>query len=163
MKVASLLAHISGFEEHVVLVCPAVAERIRYNFVIQPVDLVSLPTMGEHVPIFAKSVSIFSLVAPATAGRGSQEWLYVVNANGSGGQWTAMFNQVVKANSLGKAKEDLERYLEDHPEDRLALRLLRRLPHWQPHVGIRLAERPDVPQESSSPSSTACHRSPSRM
>eukprot|EP00668_Euglena_longa_P026817 GGOE01033539.1.p1 GENE.GGOE01033539.1~~GGOE01033539.1.p1 ORF type:complete len:393 (-),score=111.35 GGOE01033539.1:1074-2252(-) len=148
MKVASLLAHFSGFEEHVVLVCPAVAERIKYHFTIQPVDLISLPTLGEHVPLFAKSVSIFSLVAHATSGRGTQEWLYEVNASGSGGQWTTTFNQVAKANSLEKAKGDLESYSKDHPEDRLALRLLRRLPFWQPQVGIRFAERPDVPQDA---------------
>eukprot|EP00667_Euglena_gracilis_P002512 EG_transcript_2511 len=69
MKVASLLAHLSDFEAHTVLVCPSVAERIKYHFTLQPVDLLSLPHLGEHVALYAKSFHVFSLVSNASAGR----------------------------------------------------------------------------------------------
>eukprot|EP00668_Euglena_longa_P026819 GGOE01033541.1.p1 GENE.GGOE01033541.1~~GGOE01033541.1.p1 ORF type:complete len:1010 (+),score=259.64 GGOE01033541.1:275-3031(+) len=146
MKVASLLAHLSGFEEHVVLVCPSVAERIKYHFVLQPADLVTLPTLGESAPLYAKGITVFMLMAHSSAGRGSQEWLYEVN-DASAGLWTTTFSQVAKAPSLEKAKEELAQYLKEHPEDRLARRLGNRLTHWQPRVGIVIAEQPDVPRD----------------
>eukprot|EP00667_Euglena_gracilis_P004755 EG_transcript_4781 len=145
MKVASLLSHLSDFDEHVILLCPSVAGRIKFHFTVQPADLVTLPSMGENVALYAKSITVFSLVAHVAAGRGSQEWLYEVNANESTGDWTKTFQQMAKAPNLEKADEDLRHHLDQHPEDRLARRLLHRLAHWQPRAGIVLQERPDVP------------------
>eukprot|EP00667_Euglena_gracilis_P001528 EG_transcript_1527 len=147
MKVASLLAHLSDFESHAVLVCPSVAERIRYQFAVQPVDLLSLPQLGEHVNLYAKPIAVHAVTARAATARGSQEWLYEVNANESSecaGDWKAVFKQLAKAHSLQKARDDLGQYLRDHADDRVAHRLLRRLPRWQPRVGLVLSERPDT-------------------
>eukprot|EP00667_Euglena_gracilis_P000972 EG_transcript_972 len=143
MKVSSLLSHLSGFEEPTVLVCPSLEERIKYTFRLQPVDLVALPALGEFNPLYAKSICIFSLMGHDGRHSGSQEWLYEVGGGDSGGKWTAVFRELAKATCPEKAAEDLRQYLTDHPEDRLASRLLHRLPRWQPRVGIVLAERPD--------------------
>eukprot|EP00667_Euglena_gracilis_P007813 EG_transcript_7897 len=147
MKVASLLSHLSDFAEHVVLACPYVAERVKYQFTLQPVDLVTLPALGTSVARYAKGISIFSLLGRADGGQPSQEWLYEVDAHEYAGAWTATFQQVAKAPSRERAREDLERYLQQHPSDSLARRLLRRLAFWQPRGGILIAERPDVPCE----------------
>eukprot|EP00667_Euglena_gracilis_P001414 EG_transcript_1414 len=148
LRVASLLSHLSDFEEHVVLVCPSVAGRVKFHFTLQPVDILNLPVLGETVAVYAKSITISSLEArAATTGRGSQEWLYEVNANESSGAWATTFGQIAKAPSTAKAREELAAYLQQHPGDRLAGRLLRRLPHWHPRGGLGVAERPDVPHE----------------
>eukprot|EP00667_Euglena_gracilis_P000496 EG_transcript_496 len=147
MKVASLLSHFSDFDEHVVLVCPYVAERVKYQFTLQPVDLVTLPALGTSVTHYAKGISVFTLLARAAEGQPSQEWLYEVNALEFTGAWTTTFRQVAKALSRERAREDLERYLQQHPSDLLARRLLCRLALWQPRVGIVVAERPDVPRD----------------
>lgn len=57
MKVASLLAHLSGFEEAVVLVDPSVEERLKYSFSLEPADLVALPVLGEHSGLHTKCVN----------------------------------------------------------------------------------------------------------
>lgn len=44
----------------------------------------------------------------------------------------AVFKQLAKAHSLQKARDDLGQYLRDHADDRVAHRLLRRLPRWRP-------------------------------
>lgn len=56
MKIASLLAHLSGFEEPVALVCPVLEERIKYRYALQPADYVFLPVLGEQNPIYSKCV-----------------------------------------------------------------------------------------------------------
>lgn len=56
LKVASLLSHLSGFEQSVALACPSLEERIKYTFNLQPVDLVALPMMGEYNALYAKCV-----------------------------------------------------------------------------------------------------------
>eukprot|EP00668_Euglena_longa_P009504 GGOE01011482.1.p1 GENE.GGOE01011482.1~~GGOE01011482.1.p1 ORF type:complete len:354 (-),score=76.69 GGOE01011482.1:2275-3336(-) len=155
MKVASLLSHLSGFSEHMVLVCPSVAERIKYHFTLQPVDLVTLPTLGEHIALYDKSISVFTLLARASGSRGSQEWLYEIDTHESTGDWTKAFNQVAKAHSMENAKGSLEQYLQQHPEDHLARRLLHRMAYWQPRMGIVIAERPDVPHDTAG-GSTHC-------
>eukprot|EP00668_Euglena_longa_P028288 GGOE01035482.1.p6 GENE.GGOE01035482.1~~GGOE01035482.1.p6 ORF type:complete len:125 (+),score=24.05 GGOE01035482.1:46-420(+) len=93
-----------------------------------------------------RSIGIFVLEAHRGRESGSQEWLYEVGGDGPGGLWTAMFHEVARASSIEKAKKDLGTYVEEHPEDHLARRLLNRLPLWQPRVGIELAERPDAPR-----------------
>eukprot|EP00668_Euglena_longa_P042576 GGOE01056356.1.p1 GENE.GGOE01056356.1~~GGOE01056356.1.p1 ORF type:complete len:994 (+),score=310.99 GGOE01056356.1:265-2982(+) len=148
MKVASLLSHLSGFRESVVLVCPSVEERIKYSFILQPADLVALPTLGDYVTLFSKSVNIFALEAKSSIDRESDEWLYQVSAGEKPGHWAAMFSELVKAQTTEKVKVDLEAYVMQHPEARLARRLLGRLAHWQPGTGIVLAERPDVPRDA---------------
>eukprot|EP00668_Euglena_longa_P018886 GGOE01023541.1.p1 GENE.GGOE01023541.1~~GGOE01023541.1.p1 ORF type:complete len:522 (-),score=141.05 GGOE01023541.1:342-1832(-) len=148
MKVASLLAHLSGFEQPTVLVCPSVEERVKYHFTLQPVDLVALPVLGRHVPLFSRSISVFLLEAHARSRScdAPQEWMYEVSVNECHGDWTATFSKVVKAETVEKATEDLGCYLLQHPDHRLARRLLGRLAHWQPQVGIVLAEQPDAPR-----------------
>eukprot|EP00667_Euglena_gracilis_P000852 EG_transcript_853 len=146
MKIASLLAHLSGFEEPVALVCPVLEERIKYRYALQPADYVFLPVLGEQNPIYSKSVTIYALQSRIILSDEPQEWLYEVSA-GDLGTWEAMFDGVTKAPSLETAREALDRHLDRHPGDWLARRLLSRLPYWQPRVGIVLAERPDVPRE----------------
>eukprot|EP00667_Euglena_gracilis_P001184 EG_transcript_1185 len=148
MKVASLLSHLSGFDASAVLACPSVEERIKYHFTLQPVDLVALPAMGEHIHLYARSISVFLLEAQAAGSRGAQEWLYEVAAGESKGHWAAAFQEVVKARSTDQAREELEGYLGQHPDDWVARRLLGRLAHWQPRVGVVLAERPDTDREA---------------
>eukprot|EP00667_Euglena_gracilis_P005451 EG_transcript_5486 len=143
LKVASLLSHLSGFDESTVLVCPSLEERIKYAFRLQPVDLVFLPSLGEFNHHYAKSVPIFILLDRENRHGGPQEWLYEVGGVERCGLWLTVFRDLAKAASLEKATADLQQYLEAHPEDRLAQRLLRRLPRWQPRVGLVLAERPD--------------------
>eukprot|EP00667_Euglena_gracilis_P005632 EG_transcript_5671 len=146
MKVASLLAHLSGFHEPVALLCPSVEERVKYHFSVQPVDLVSLPILGDSVPLYAKAVPIFSL-----EGRNAiqeDEWLYQIKADTSSRQWTETFQAVARANTLVEAQDTLGAYLTCHPTDALAHRLLFRLGRWQPRVGLTLAERPDGVQEA---------------
>eukprot|EP00667_Euglena_gracilis_P000584 EG_transcript_585 len=147
MKVASLLAHLSDFEAHTVLVCPSMAERIKYHFKLQPVDLLTLPDLGEHIALYAKGFSVFSLMTDASAGPGTQEWLYEVK-DGSIGDWTTTFTEAAKAYSLDRATGLVRDFLSAHPDHPLASRLLRRLPHWQPRLGLVMAERPDVPREA---------------
>eukprot|EP00668_Euglena_longa_P028282 GGOE01035476.1.p1 GENE.GGOE01035476.1~~GGOE01035476.1.p1 ORF type:complete len:1062 (+),score=255.96 GGOE01035476.1:261-3188(+) len=101
MKVASLLAHLSGFDESVVLACPSVEERIKYSFVLQPADLVALPTLGEHIPFYAKSITVFVLVAHECHSSGSQEWLYEVGADGCD-EWRSRFTEVIKPHPWSK-------------------------------------------------------------
>eukprot|EP00668_Euglena_longa_P010392 GGOE01012584.1.p1 GENE.GGOE01012584.1~~GGOE01012584.1.p1 ORF type:complete len:575 (+),score=191.01 GGOE01012584.1:1201-2925(+) len=148
MKVASLLSHLSGFHESVVLVCPSVEERIKYHFTLRPADLVALPMLGDHINLYSKSVNIFALEARASVGREAEEWLYQVSAGDCPGRWAVLFSELAKTHSLQKAQADLEGYITEYPEDRLAQRLLGRLPHWQPRVGIVLAERPDALREA---------------
>eukprot|EP00667_Euglena_gracilis_P002741 EG_transcript_2744 len=62
-KVASMLAHLSGFDAPAVLVCPAVEERMKYGFALRPVDLVALPALGDHFTPYAKSITVFELQA----------------------------------------------------------------------------------------------------
>eukprot|EP00668_Euglena_longa_P038011 GGOE01048974.1.p1 GENE.GGOE01048974.1~~GGOE01048974.1.p1 ORF type:complete len:158 (-),score=42.15 GGOE01048974.1:222-641(-) len=135
------------------------AERITYHFTLQPVDLVTLPTLGEHVPLYARSINVYTLTGRASGGRGLQEWLYEVNANEPTGDWTTTFNQVAKASSLEKAREELEQYLQQHADDWLARRLLHRLAYWQPRMGIVVAERPDVPREIHASGANCCELS----
>eukprot|EP00667_Euglena_gracilis_P006190 EG_transcript_6246 len=149
MKVASLLAHLSGFREPVALMCPAMEERVKYHFTVQPVDLVALPIMGEFVSLYAKSISIFSLVARIAVGHEAAEWLYQIGTTASSGHWAETFRAVARANTTAEARATLGAYLADHGGDALAQRLLGRLPHWQPHVGLTLAERPDGWREDS--------------
>eukprot|EP00668_Euglena_longa_P010385 GGOE01012576.1.p1 GENE.GGOE01012576.1~~GGOE01012576.1.p1 ORF type:complete len:591 (+),score=168.17 GGOE01012576.1:1201-2973(+) len=148
MKVASLLSHLSGFHESVALACPSVEERIKYHFTLRPADLVALPMLGDHINLYSKSVNIFALEARASVGREAEEWLYQVSAGDCPGRWAVLFSELAKTHSLQKAQADLEGYITEYPEDRLAQRLLGRLPHWQPRVGIVLAERPDALREA---------------
>eukprot|EP00667_Euglena_gracilis_P001806 EG_transcript_1808 len=150
MKVASLLSHLSGFEESAVLVCPSLEERIKYTFRLQPVDLVSLPALGQHTALYAKSITISTLEGGIRKRSQADEWLYEVGDQ-SCGLWAGVFQDLVKATSLEKVFEGLRQYVDDHPEDRLAARLLRRRPRWQPRVGIVLAERPDAPRGAGAP------------
>eukprot|EP00667_Euglena_gracilis_P001134 EG_transcript_1134 len=148
MKVASLLSHLSDFHDSVVLLCPSVEERIKYHFTLQPADLVSLPVLGEHVPLYAKSIGVFSLLGRASTCP-QEEWLYHVSSGDTPGQWAAVFGEVAKVSSLLKARDALEGYLDQCPGDRVARRLLGRLAHWQPRIGVVLSERPDVPATGS--------------
>eukprot|EP00667_Euglena_gracilis_P002143 EG_transcript_2142 len=145
MKVASLLSHLSGFDEPAVLACPSLEERVKYTFNLQPVDLVALPGLGEHHALYAKSIIVFALLDTCRRS-GTQEWMYEVGGGEGREQWTTVFREVVKAPSTDKAAMDLQRYIGDHPDDARAVRLLRRLAQWQPRVGVVLAERPDQPQ-----------------
>eukprot|EP00667_Euglena_gracilis_P001137 EG_transcript_1138 len=149
MKVASLLAHLSDFDSHTVLVCPSVVERIKYHFTLQPVDLLALPQLGELIALYAKAVCVSSLLADSPAGHGSQEqeWLYEVKDRSSC-QWSTTFHEAARAPSVQKAKDHVLHYLRDHPDDPLAHRLLARLPRWQPRAGLVVAERPDSPPEA---------------
>eukprot|EP00667_Euglena_gracilis_P028713 EG_transcript_37036 len=121
-------------------------ERTRFQFVLRPADLVALPAMGDFVALYAQSITVFLLEGqnPRACGSRSQEWVYEVGADEPAGDWAVTFDQVAQAETLEKARGVLEPYLEQHPEDPLAQRLLARLPHWQPCVGIVLAERPDA-------------------
>eukprot|EP00668_Euglena_longa_P003995 GGOE01004686.1.p2 GENE.GGOE01004686.1~~GGOE01004686.1.p2 ORF type:complete len:558 (-),score=132.28 GGOE01004686.1:189-1862(-) len=143
IKVASLLAHLSDFKQSVVLVCPSVEERIKYHFHLQPADLVALPGLGNYVALYSKSIRVFILEGRKACGQEPQEWLYHVGTDEAPGEWAATFDHIAEAASMEMARSSLNAYLHQHPEDRLAQRLLVRLVHWKPQLGIRLAERPD--------------------
>eukprot|EP00667_Euglena_gracilis_P001511 EG_transcript_1513 len=148
MKVAALLSHLSAFHESVVLLCPSVEERIKYHFTVQPADLISLPVLGEHVAVYAKSLTVFCLEGRVSVGPQAQEWLYQVSDKECASHWAALFREVARTHSLQKALEDVEGYLRQNPGDRLAQRLLGRLPYWLPRMGVVLAERPDVARDA---------------
>lgn len=56
LKMASLLAHLSGFTQSAIVVFPSVEERVKYSFALRPADLVALPALGDSLPLYAKSV-----------------------------------------------------------------------------------------------------------
>eukprot|EP00667_Euglena_gracilis_P001096 EG_transcript_1095 len=160
LKVATLLAHLSGFAHSVVLVSSAVEERVKYSFKLRPADLVALPNLGDCLPAYARSVTVHVLEAhvSSTGKTETQEWMYEVTGGQDTDDWATTFGLVAKAPALAQAQAHLEAYLKQHPADPLPLRLLARLPRWRPQVGVVLAERPDGPDQlraATAPSSIA--------
>eukprot|EP00667_Euglena_gracilis_P001317 EG_transcript_1317 len=149
LKVAALLAHLSGFPQPVVLACPVVEERVKHRFTLQPVDRVGLPELGEHAAIYARGFTVHLLKSTPVFNDGYKEWMCSAVSTEPCEDWSAAFQQAVTASSATEAQDGLRDYLDRHPDDWVARRLLNRCPRWQSAFGVVLAERPDPPNPAS--------------
>eukprot|EP00668_Euglena_longa_P024374 GGOE01030433.1.p1 GENE.GGOE01030433.1~~GGOE01030433.1.p1 ORF type:complete len:996 (-),score=297.12 GGOE01030433.1:178-2808(-) len=138
MKVASLLAHLSQFENGTVLADATLVERAKYLYSLKPVELVHLPklTAGGHT--IAPSSRVYLLQSRKQLEE--DEWLYQLERASPTSDWDQIFNHLTAATSREQLHELLQQYLIDHPMDSVALRLRSRLSMWVPGVGVTLCE-----------------------
>eukprot|EP00668_Euglena_longa_P025439 GGOE01031793.1.p1 GENE.GGOE01031793.1~~GGOE01031793.1.p1 ORF type:complete len:987 (-),score=303.47 GGOE01031793.1:1084-3660(-) len=134
-KVASILAHMNDFESGTILVDFNLEQRMRYSYTLRPVELLYLPWLKSFAKDLPASQRTFQLVNKKELQE--DEWLYQVEETGAS-DWNSTFEMLVAATSSQGAQSLLHRYLSDHPDDALALRLKDRLALWVPGRGIRV-------------------------
>eukprot|EP00668_Euglena_longa_P023923 GGOE01029869.1.p1 GENE.GGOE01029869.1~~GGOE01029869.1.p1 ORF type:complete len:912 (-),score=267.54 GGOE01029869.1:569-3052(-) len=138
VKVASMLSHMPQFENGTILVNARLEERVKFTYTLCPVELAHTAHVKSFTDAVSKSQVIFAVLSEKHLQE--DEWLYQINANEDGEtiNWASTFSKLVAACSMQEGRSLLERYLVDHPDDGLALRLRDRLPLWVPGLGIPL-------------------------
>eukprot|EP00668_Euglena_longa_P004160 GGOE01004872.1.p1 GENE.GGOE01004872.1~~GGOE01004872.1.p1 ORF type:complete len:976 (+),score=240.09 GGOE01004872.1:412-2928(+) len=142
MKVAAAFAHLSNMDGSVVLIDPAVEERVRYSFKLRPVDAVHFPLSGQYSVALARAVTIFLVESRIVFQEA--EWIYQVRDDDCCEGWPGVFANVLAADTQAQAGLYLRRHLAQHPDDFYALRLQSRLQRWCPKRGVELHEGPDL-------------------
>eukprot|EP00667_Euglena_gracilis_P001261 EG_transcript_1261 len=136
LKLASILSHLTAFENGSILADAGMEERAKYAYGLRPVELVHLPNVKTFVKSLPLSQSIFLLQGKKDLHE--DEWLYQVQEGDPSTDWNVTFNQLVAATSLPEGESLLQQYLTTHPQDEVALRLRDRLAAWIPGLGIPL-------------------------
>eukprot|EP00667_Euglena_gracilis_P001093 EG_transcript_1092 len=141
MKLAAMLAHLSGFPDNSILTDPNVQERAMFHFHMPPVDLVHLPLLGCFAPRLGSGMPVYAL-GPRRASM-EQEWLYQMETAFPPSAWDGVFQRMAEADSHDAMQDALAEYLICHPDDVYAQRLRRRLSGWLPGRGVLLYETVD--------------------
>eukprot|EP00668_Euglena_longa_P020210 GGOE01025137.1.p1 GENE.GGOE01025137.1~~GGOE01025137.1.p1 ORF type:complete len:844 (+),score=179.49 GGOE01025137.1:512-3043(+) len=164
MKVASMVSQMSDFESGTVLVDVYVEEKMKYAFDLRPVELVYFPQLAaptwegapvsqppsqpKHPSSTIRSERVFMVQSKREVDEDADEWLYQVDKMAPPTDWQWAFGQVAAAASMEEAYSHLDRFLEGHPHDAVALRLKGRLAMWTPGVGLPLWERAEHDRRS---------------
>eukprot|EP00667_Euglena_gracilis_P000738 EG_transcript_738 len=135
MKVASVLSHITNFDNGTIITDAHTEERLRYNFNLRPAEVVRFPQPPASTRPAASS-HIFLLQSRKQL-KEQDEWMYQLDRTPVT-EWCSTFNLLNLAQTTEEMHSVLFRYLSAHPKDPVALRLRSRLPMWVPGVGIPL-------------------------
>ena len=109
MKLAALVSHLCVTGVRCAIVTDSrVESRLRYNFVLSPIDLVRLPSLAVHDSSYAGPVWLYRVVKAND--QEPDEWMYQVgNRDREADDWTAAFKRIVQVLYTGAGEGQYRR------------------------------------------------------